>query len=366
MSLLQLSVHQLRNLQHIDLQPCSGVNIFHGANGSGKTSVLEAIHFLATTRTFRSRGADPLINHEATSTTVFGRIVDQDDRIRGVGVSRDRKGGREVSVDGQRQHMASQLAELLPVRVFGPDSVNLLLGSPEQRRQFLNWGMFHVEHDFWPSWKQASHCLKQRNALLKQPRVDRQQLMIWDDQLAGAGTRLHDLRLAYMSKLAPIATNLIEKLLGQSGLELHYAPGWAAGKDLADCLAQQAESDIERGYTNSGHHRAEIRVKLRGREIQDMLSRGELKLVAWGLIMAQGRVNDQQSRKRVCFLIDDLAAELDSDKRSSVRKELALSNAQLFVTTVAKETEIGDWGDLESRMFHVKHGTILQEEQLNE
>jgi len=362
MTLQQLTVHHIRNLKHVDIFPGQGVNIFYGDNGSGKTSLLEAIHFLATTRTFRSRVAEPLINHDETSATVFGRLEDQDGTHHALGVSRDRQGQREVRIDGQRQFLASQLAELLPLRFIGPDSVQLLTGTPDQRRQYLNWGMFHVEHGFWSVWKQANHCLRQRNALLKLPKINRKELLVWTQSLAQADEHLHHLRQQYISQLTPVVTQLVEELLDRKGFELAYHPGWSSGRSIAEALEQQTEADIERGYTNSGHHRAEIRVKLAGQEVQDTLSRGEMKLVAWAMLLAQGRLNDLADGREVCYLIDDLAAELDPERRDRVRKALMASRAQIFVTTVTRETEADHWPGTTQQLFHVKQGGIEQED----
>ena len=183
--LTRLLITNLRNIVQASLAFSPQLNLIVGKNGSGKTSLLEAIHYLATARSFRSHQITPLVTHGENETVVFGQIVGDSGREIRAGVSRSLAGKREIRIDGEPISKASELARLLPVLVLGQETVDLLLGSPQLRRKFLNWGVFHVKPTFSDEWDIANRCLKQRNKLLKGGHP-KQELKVWTDKLVQA------------------------------------------------------------------------------------------------------------------------------------------------------------------------------------
>lgn len=140
MSLSRLSVTGVRNLHPVTLTPSPRINILFGDNGSGKTSLLEAIHLLGLARSFRSIRLNPVITYEQPACTVFGQVELPDQHSRALGVSRDRSGEVRIRIDGQSVRSAAELADTLPLQLINPDSFRLLEGAPKLRRQFLDWG----------------------------------------------------------------------------------------------------------------------------------------------------------------------------------------------------------------------------------
>src|SRR5690606_31716557 len=134
MSLSRISVTAVRNLHPVTLHPSPRINILFGANGSGKTSLLEAIHLLGLARSFRSNRLTPVIQHDQQAYTVFGEIHSVEGFTRQLGISRDRSGDVQIRVDGQSARSAAQLAEVLPLQLINPDSFRLLEGAPKVRR----------------------------------------------------------------------------------------------------------------------------------------------------------------------------------------------------------------------------------------
>lgn len=164
MSLGRVTVTAVRNLHPVTLNPSPRINILYGPNGSGKTSLLEAIHLLGLARSFRSQRLSPVIQHEQPACTVFGQVLWNDGRVRNLGVARNRLGELQIRIDGQNVRSAAQLAESLPLQLINPDSFRLLEGAPKVRRQFLDWGVFHVEQRFLPAWHRLQTALRQRNS----------------------------------------------------------------------------------------------------------------------------------------------------------------------------------------------------------
>ena len=154
MTIDRLDIQSIRNISSARLEQLGQVNIFHGANGSGKTSVLEAVHMLCLGRSFRSRQMRSVIQDAADEATVFAAVRDEKSaRLKKVGVSRSRTQAAQIRIDGEQIRSLASLAELLPVQLLNADSFDLIEGGPALRRQFLDWGVFHVEHCFLQHWQ---------------------------------------------------------------------------------------------------------------------------------------------------------------------------------------------------------------------
>ena len=161
------------------LNPSPRINILHGDNGSGKTSLLEAIHLLGMARSFRSTRLNPVISHEQGSCTVFGQVELGEEQSSALGISRDRSGEIRIRINGQSVRSAAELAETLPLQLINPDSFRLLEGAPKLRRQFLDWGVFHVEPRFLQAWQRLQQALRQRNSWLRHGTLDAASQAAW-------------------------------------------------------------------------------------------------------------------------------------------------------------------------------------------
>ena len=348
----------------VDIELSPRLNVFYGLNGSGKTSLLEAVSILSLGRSFRSRKYKTLINHSADTYTVFGQLTDQDRDLVPVGVQRDRQGQIQIKKAGKQCSTAAELAESLPVQVMNGHSFGLLEGAPQIRRQFLDWLVFHVEHEFLGVWRNYEKCLKHRNSLLRRDKIDRLQLSLWDRELAPLATRLDDFRRNTYERLQPEFDLLLNEFEGLQRVSLGYYRGWDKELDFAELLASTQERDMELGYTRQGPHRADLRIRCNKVAAVDELSRGQQKIAVSALMIAQGKVFSQVQMKKQCvYLIDDLPAELDAQFRKTLAQWLSSMNCQVLVTGVERDTLLSAWEeqDLETRVFHVEHGTVRHE-----
>jgi len=358
MSLSRLSVSYLRNIVQVDLELAPGVNLVSGANGSGKTSLLEAVYFLGSGRSFRSHRLDRVISRDAEGCTVFG-VLGQGDRVHRVGVYRGRDGSRDIKVNSEVVSRASELAKALPVLLLGPETVDVLLGPPAIRRRFLNWGLFHVEPRFLSDWDMATRCLKQRNALLRQHRVSDSEIAVWTDQLCDVSLKLHNYRVKYFETFTTHFAGIYESLSGLANVTCHYRRGWNREYELPDVYVDQFEADKKRGFTGSGIHKAEIELLVNGVPAVSVCSRGELKVLAWALYLSQGRVSSELGGVNgLVYLVDDLAAELDAHHREKVCSALLESGCQVIATGIELDQLLNCWGGATTRLFHVEHGDI--------
>lgn len=364
MTLGRLGISNIRNIKSANLELGPNINLFIGANGSGKTSLLESVYFLGTGRTFRSGTVDPLIARGEPQCTVFGSVTDGHGRRMSVGVQRSRDDGREIRINGAKAEKASALARVLPTLVLGPNTVELVSGAPALRRQFLNWGVFHVEPSFVEVWEQLGRCLKQRNELLRRPGTGVAELAVWDEQFCRLGEHVHAQRAKWFEAFEACFASVTSELTHMSDVRCRYEPGWDPREGLAGSLARLMASDQQRGYTQAGPQRADIRVTVGGEMASKVCSRGELKILAWAMLLTQGRLYGDTAGTSLVYLVDDLASELDAGHRERVCEFLARARGQVLVTAIDRHQFENCWQAPE--LFHVEHGAFSVEERVND
>ena len=362
MDVKRLILRDLRRFEAIELVPSAGLNLLVGPNGAGKTSVLEALHLMAYGRSFRGRVRDGLVRQGAEALEVFVEWSEQgaggDLRTRKAGL---RHGGQVWNgrLDGRDVSHLGELCAALAVVTFEPGSHALIAAGAENRRRFLDWGLFHVEQDFLPVWRRYARALKQRNALLKSGGGSGQ-LDAWDHELADAGEALTRYRERYLAELLPQVLETNGRLT--RGVEIHgleLQPGWRRQElPLADALLLGRERDRVSGYTGVGPHRADWSLAFAGLPGREALSRGQTKLAALTMLLAQAADYAGRRGQWPVIALDDLPSELDSDHQRRVLDHLlAKPGLQIFVTA----TEVpGAWANLAlgKCLFHVEHGQI--------
>lgn len=358
--LSRLDIHQVRNLASVQVDGPARINILSGPNGSGKTSVLEAIHLLGMARSFRGTRTRSLVGHGADRCTVFGRVLTAGGHSSSLGVERMVSGDVSIKVDGQVVRSAAVLASNLPLQVMNTGSFDLLSGAPAARRQYLDWGVFHVEHRFLAEWQRYQRCLKQRNALLRRGKLGVSDMDVWTRDLVSAGEAISGFRNRYFEQLSDRFHEVAERLVpGLEGLALRFRPGWDQKHSLGEALEASREADLEHGYTHVGPQRADIRVLSGAHPAGDTLSRGQQKLVVCALKLAQGRMMREGKAGECIYLVDDLPAELDRPHTRLVCRELASLGAQVFITCI-DASELADFWpeDLPPQVFHVEQGKV--------
>jgi DNA replication and repair protein RecF len=347
-SLLALEVEGLRCLSKTRLELHPHVNLITGANGAGKTSLLEAICLLGRGRSFRTRLTERLIAHDADSLQVFGRTDDPNFPTLGFGF--DRKEGLRARIAGRDAKSLAELSVAFPVQVVDPGIHRLVEEGPTYRRRWLDWGVFHVEPGFVAAWTDYARTLKQRNAALKL----RSDPSPWEPELVRLGTALAEARSRTMALLEPIWRQTLVALLGEP-VSLSFYRGWSQERGLAEILAAGREHDLERGSTGSGAHRFDVQLRIDGRSAREVLSRGQQKLLGAALALAMARLAGSENRRPPTLLLDDPAAELDREHTDALLAEIRKMRGQLVVTALhPREAQFGS----PDQAFHVEHGRV--------
>jgi DNA replication and repair protein RecF len=334
MTLRRVQVTDFRCLQSTAMSLDSRFTLIYGPNASGKTSLLEALYVLGRGRSFRTRRLEQLIRAGRERFVVFGE-VDASERRVSLGVEGSLEGVR-AQVAGAKALSLAELARFLPVQIIDPEIHRLIEEGPSRRRRFLDWGVFHVEPRFVTDWQRYQRALKQRNAALRR-RQPRATVSAWDADLIRYGEALTASRLRYVLRLEEHAQPMASKLLGMQ-LSLAYRSGWAKGRVLTDALESSWLHDQDSGVTQVGPHRAELVIRLNDLIVRDRISRGQQKLLAAVLLIAQVRLFPTDAPVQPTLLLDDPAAELDNERLSRLIAEVNSPSLQLVVTTLHPES----------------------------
>lgn len=367
MCIKQLWIQNLRVLESVNIEPSPSLNIICGDNASGKTSLLEAIYFLSAARSFRSSQSSELIRHQHDHFVIGAKNTRNQFAIK-----RSRK-NLVMKANGEILNRVADLAKFSAVQIIHPDSHHLVTGSSKARRQFLDWGLFHVEHGFYPVWLRYQRALKQRNVLLRQfssskrsanfANISAQQYQQtfapWDNELSKCASLLHEYRQNYFAKFNQLLPSYVQAINTTNRVEIKYFSGWDDQQVLANVLKVNYDKDKQRGFTSVGAHRADLILKVNGYKAQNEISRGQQKMLVSALILTQASLYQQYTNKMPCILIDDLPAELDKKHQAALFDCLKKMQAQLFITCIhVKDLDFSSWQ--QQKMFHVEHGNVQQ------
>ena len=356
MRVAAIEIRCLRILERIDIEFSLGVNLLVGSNGSGKSSLLEAVHILGSARSFRSHRLRDLVTHGESRLRIVGRTIGTDGITESIGVEHSADGLR-IRRSGVDVKTSSELASFLPTVTVTPDTYRLVTDGADLRRRIVDRLLFHVEPTYLDHFSRYRRALRQRNAAIRGSVAD-EELDGWDSELAAAGEQLTAQRAQYLERALPTMKDSVEKLVGMP-IEIGFYPGWDSAISLRQACKHSLTSDRLRGYTQAGPHRADLRFTINGRPLQHALSRGETKLFVTAVSVAQVRDLATILGTPPVVLVDDLASELDPDGRTRCLAELSATGAQLFLTAVPGHGLDRDDFE-EGRLFHVKQGHIVE------
>lgn len=351
MALQSLEVTDFRCVERASLEFDARCTLITGENASGKTSLLEAIHVLSCGHSFRSSHQDLLIRRGAECFRAVGRVSSKGSRtILGVQGSRAQT---IAHIGGQSTKGFAELAMHLPTQIIDPEIHRLLEDGPKIRRRYLDWGVFHVERQFVDTWRRYQRALKQRNAALK-AKLPKSSVTLWDQELMSAGVLVAEQRQRYVESISPVVVTIAEALL-ELPVRLEHRAGWNRDVELSTAIGEAWARDQRYGLTTIGPHRADLVVLIDGAIPKERISRGQQKLLAAALILAQIAFRVSQDGEEACLLLDDPAAELDVDNLKRLLTEVAKLRAQLVVTSLDLRS-IDQY--LSGAVFHVKQGHV--------
>lgn len=327
MIITDLNIHHVRNLSSMRITLNSRFTFIIGPNGSGKTSILEALYLLSCGHSFRTREITPIVSSGQSTLTVFAKA----ENFETVSIQKSSSSPTQIKLNDQFCSTTSQLAYALPCQIVYSDIFQIIDAGPSCRRSVLDWGLFHVKQEYFSVWKDYKRVLKQRNVLLKK-KAGYEQLIPWDKQLSSLADCLDQYRRDYINQVSQRFYEILAQL-SEVQCTLSYYKGWGKKEQnslLYDVLAQHYLSDIQRQYTQYGAHQADLLIESNETKAKQHLSRGQQKIILIALKLAQGILLN----KGCLYLFDDLAAELDEHHQQRLLNYLSTHCGQYVVTNI--------------------------------
>lgn len=354
MQLTAFRVEGLRNLQKIELELPPGLTMVAGENGQGKTSLLEAMYLLATGRSFRTRTLEELIGWENSALVVGGKVLSRRGEV-SLAATIDSE-QKALLVNGAKRGMESYLGRLDVVDLTAP-RMNVLRGSPEERRRFIDRGIVGIDAHFLSSIGEYRRLLQQRNALLRRAKygtLDEGQLDAWDERFISAAKKLHIERRRYCAMLAEKLATIGPELLPDGKVpELIYRPsppelGEAEESRCVEVLAERLERcrgrDRELGHTSEGPHRDDLKIQLDKVDLRKFGSAGQVRAAMIALKLGKLSLIGEERGEAPLFLLDDFDTDLDDARMAAVATYLQRAGSQAVIATskedVFRRTEV--------------------------
>jgi len=352
--LIELRLRNLRNIQELSFFPSDGINLLLGPNGAGKTSILEGIYLLSHAHSFRTRRSEFLVNSGHSPLCVFGTVERAGIAAR-LGLQWEARRWL-AHIDGAAAQTLSAMLEHCAVVCFDPGAHALVSGASEERRRFMDWGVFHVEHEFIGSLRRYRRALRQRNAALRENASDRE-ISAWDEEMVLAAIPVVKARTTYLARFEMALKPLLARYLPELGdAHLRIRDGWPADIDAAAALEESRDLDRQRAHTTRGPHRADWSLNFEGASRHQQLSRGQEKLCAIACMIAQAGLYRDDHGEWPIVLLDDLPSELDQAHQDAALASLSRV-AQVFVTSTEDPQVLLRAGRRYHR-FHVEQGQI--------
>ncbi|WP_456407849.1 DNA replication/repair protein RecF [Thiolapillus sp.] len=351
MKITRIQIQNLRIIEDMQLEPGAGLNFICGDNGAGKTSVLEAIFLLGQGKSFRHTEAGPLIRKGEEYARVVADLQTQSGKRTKLGIQRSNKQflARNAGQDVSRR---SELLRLLPLQFITPQSHELIEKGPELRRRYLDFGLFHVEHSYHQTLSAYQRALKQRNAALRSRNAKLAQS--FDEQLVSFADLILESRCRLLASVTQYLQDFLEAIDFPIAVDLRLTKGWKNDISLSEALCRSKEQDLSKGFTHVGAHRAQLKILADNVLANRILSRGQQKLLVYGLVMAISQLIADKTSEKPLLLIDDLGAELDESNTGKLLNYLHALGAQVFITLL-HESDVQQ--DHQNKVFHVKHGS---------
>ncbi|HUY74223.1 MAG TPA: DNA replication/repair protein RecF [Candidatus Dormibacteraeota bacterium] len=334
MRLRRLRLRNHRNYAELDLAPGPGVNIFIGANGQGKTNLLEAVAMLALSSSPRARREFELVGPLTPASRIEAEVESAGRKVEPaitLNVEGERA-KRTIEVDGVRRR-AFDLPGHFRVTLFWPDDLGLVKAGPELRRRFLNQMLVQVEPGYARALAGLRRVLDQRNSLLKKMAAGEganDVLEAWNQELVVIGTEVASARARAVLELGPEAARCHAEIGAGERLEIRYE---GPPQDLAEAVHNSLAEDLRRGSTSVGPHRDDVRVLLDGQDARSYGSQGQQRTAVVSMKLAEAALMARRTGEPPVLLLDDVLSELDGERRAALLKEVA-GDGQVIITSV--------------------------------
>ena len=333
MLLQSLTLENFRNFKKYTIEFDKTLNVISGLNGSGKTSLLEAIYYLSRGKSFRSSSIANIIYHQQGELMLQAVLTDGDIDIP-VGIIKNKLGKKTIRLNSKDKKTFKEITEALPVLLLDTDTHRQLASGSKYRRAIVDWGCFYHYPDFSNIWRDYNKVLAQRNFSLKSG----YEVNIWNDLLVDKAYKLNKYRKLYCADLI-VAFKHFWNIFASNldDVDCDFLCGWDDDIGLVECLDSSIKHDLRLGYTKFGPHRMDLNFNINKDSAFHILSQGQQKIMSYALVLAQGKLLREIKNISCIYLIDDLSAELDVVRIRSILEALVNIDSQIILTAIDNE-----------------------------
>lgn len=358
MYIKEIQLHNFRNYKSLAAQFDKNVNIFLGQNAQGKTNLLESIYISSMGKSFRTSKDRELIRFGEDFFRIKVEAFKDEDLVVEIAVNREGKKG--IKIDGVKARKQSQLLENIYIVVFSPEDLKIVKEEPEKRRKFIDRELCQVRPSYYNNLNQYKRALMHRNAYLKEMRIDRNVLDIWDCKLAEYGSRVIAQRDAFIEKISVISNAIHRGITnGKENLEIFYEPSIEIHSQQQQCfyeeLKQNQTKDIKNRTTGKGPHKDDLKLLANNIDIRSFGSQGQQRTAALSLKLSEIKLIKEETDVNPVLLLDDVLSELDQERQNYLINSLA--NTQIFITTTELSEELKR-ALPKGKTFNIKNGSI--------
>lgn len=351
MFISKLKIYNFRSIKEKEFLFTKNINIFYGKNGIGKTSIIEAINFLSSGKSFRKGSSKSLIQFNCLNLTVYIESFKNDIPYT-IGVNKHKNGKWKSQFNNNKHIKQSDISRYFPVVSIDPEVYRLVDFGPLYRRNFLDWLVFHVKHEYLILWKKVHRCIKQLNLLYKS-NVSINEIKNWEKSFVTYSEKLNTIRKEFFDKIQPIIIKLTKNMQGEiKDLSISFKQGWSNNIKLSEQINIDRSKNIRFGQILHGPHKMDIKISTSNVPASQTLSRGQKKILSITFYMAYIEILKEFNIKPILCL-DDFDAEIDKSKLQKAAEFFINSNAQIFITSVDKNKIKKIFPSAE--LFHVKH-----------
>lgn len=373
MYLTNLKLNKYRNYNKLNADFSVHINIIIGENAQGKTNLIEAIYYLSSAKTYRLARDNQLTKWDDNFFSISGEITNKTDKVL-INVQYQNKNGqniKEIKINGLKINRLADLLGNAMVVLFAPEDLNIIKGSPAERRKLLDHDISQVSSSYYIKLQKYNRLLNQRNSLLKRighKNAKKEELQIWDQQLINIGTEIISKRLEVLEKLVPLTRLMQRKLTkGQENLEIKYLLNRQKELKkhdnikslLLEELEKASKEEIRRGITLWGPHRDDLMIHLNGNNLKLFGSQGQHRTAVLAIKLAELEFFRSESGEYPILLLDDVLSELDSQRKNMLLNTIQERSIQCFITTTEDLDHI--WYDnICIKKFNISNGYLNQ------
>ncbi len=338
MYIKEIELKDFRNYESLNLKFNKNVNLILGKNAQGKTNLIESIYVTSVGKSFRTNKDSELIRFGCDFANVKIK-AEKDDMDCDVEIIYTKDQKKYAKVDGIKLKKTSELLKNIFIVIFSPEDLKIVKEEPEKRRKFIDRELCQIKPAYYDNLSNYKKILTQRNAYLKEEKINKSMLDVWDRQLAKYGAAVMNMRNGFIEELSQVAGQIHRKITNEKeSLKINYAPNLeffdnlkAQEEKFYEKIKESYDSDIRQRTTTKGPHKDDFELFIDGINVRSFGSQGQQRTSALSLKLAEIKIIEEETGYKPALLLDDVMSELDIERQEYLVKSLA--RVQLFITT---------------------------------